>query len=62
MLTKDKVTEFICIVDDFCNVFDVPMENVLQKHFLYPIKSLLSPRHKPNAHHWAVVSPHLHVA
>ncbi len=31
MLTKDKVTELFCIVDDFCKFFDAMMEKYTQK-------------------------------
>ena len=26
MITEDKVTEFFCIADDFCKLFDAMME------------------------------------
>lgn len=38
MITEDKVTENICIADDFCKVFDAQMEK-------YTIKSNLKRRY-----------------
>jgi hypothetical protein len=36
LLTRDKVTEIFCIVDDFCKEFSKEMKNVRKRNRYHP--------------------------